>query len=1215
MLPLFSMKLSAQTIFSYNAREEIDTVRTPTHKTVYVFDPVYNRTSKIVTAIAPLLPDVVNNSFSYNSAFVSTGVPFPVSGGIQTVNTGSVSACNVGYYLSTDATLSSNDVYLRDTTFNPLPANGLTNYTNLSITLPATTVAGNYYIICKADYTNTITESNENNNILYLPLTVQGCTPFSVAAAFSNPGGCPTSTNLSMSATGGTGLYTYAMGQPTNWQSSSTFGPITANGNYTIYAKDATGCISSSVININWLCSQSITAAFSITQNGATATFTNQSVNATTYQWDFGDGNTSTSVSPTHTYANTGSYIVKLKAINGTLQDSTIQQVNIALPNCNLSLQIVSNQSPNLISSSNPLVLSVINPTLFSSFIWSDGTTAATTSPATPGNYSVTATDVNNCTYQSNVLLAEYPCSNPPVTVMLADGFPISSSPDTLCTANSALLSLSNPAQWYQWYKDNTAISGATGATYNVTAPGYYSCVLYNGNATTGNVCSTATFSNYTMAYYPASNLSFKDSIVQQPYQTTVYFNSLYTGTPSTSFFWTFGDGQSSTANSPSHTYTTPGVYLVCLKAVGWCDTSMYCKYDTITINYPTPAVPTALTAAAIDTSNIQLSWTHTGTDVQNLILCRSLSPAFTIVDSFVLPVSYSYTDTALQSCTIYYYKIKAKNYTQYSGWSNTAFDTTLGPTPNINIVTTTTNLCGSQADTFTATTNVPNGLFQWKVNGIVQSATGNPFIYNPVNNDTVECSVSAPAGACFSPQILTSNALVINVTTPLIPYGIATVDSITCTNATFNVSFNSNNAPTGSIVQMWESIGSTAFTAVGASQLYSGSSLTFPVANGNITGAKRYFFAITPPVGSCAINAHSDTAMTNVMMTVSPTVSITNYRDTICYGDSVTFVATYTNGGSNPNFTWTNSGFSGPITTSDTLLRNPSNGEVYTVFMQSSAACAIPDTITSAPVSITVNYYTSPYGIVQPPPTPFCSDTNFAVFTALTNIVQGNYTWYKNGAVVGTDSIIKVRINSLSNGDEIGLIIQMPSPSVGCYTVDSIVCLPYTVTLLPTPISAPIQLVGMAGDSLQGALPSSGYTYQWFLGGQAIPNATDIVYKPLQGGIYTFMITNLYGCWSVSPPYSWSPLGIKEPNNITDDCIIVSPNPTSGLISVLFDCPTKGMTLRVAGENGAIIFTKTFDTNLSSYQLEALLGKANGIYNLTFKTKAGVSTKRVVKN
>ena len=45
-------------------------------------------------------------------------------------------------------------------------------------------------------------------------------------------------------------------------------------------------------------------------------TFTNYSQNAETYAWDFGDGNSSADENPVHTYADGGSYTVKLTATN-----------------------------------------------------------------------------------------------------------------------------------------------------------------------------------------------------------------------------------------------------------------------------------------------------------------------------------------------------------------------------------------------------------------------------------------------------------------------------------------------------------------------------------------------------------------------------------------------------------------------------------------------------------------------------------------------------------------------------------------------------------------------------------------------------------------------------------------------------------------------------------------------------------------------------------
>lgn len=73
------------------------------------------------------------------------------------------------------------------------------------------------------------------------------------------------------------------------------------------------------------------TASFTHEVDGSTATFTNTSVNADSYSWDFGDGNMSSEESPMHTYASDGSYNVVLTATNG--DGSTMSAVNVVIAN------------------------------------------------------------------------------------------------------------------------------------------------------------------------------------------------------------------------------------------------------------------------------------------------------------------------------------------------------------------------------------------------------------------------------------------------------------------------------------------------------------------------------------------------------------------------------------------------------------------------------------------------------------------------------------------------------------------------------------------------------------------------------------------------------------------------------------------------------------------------------------------------------------------
>lgn len=63
-----------------------------------------------------------------------------------------------------------------------------------------------------------------------------------------------------------------------------------------------------------------------------TITFINISSNATSYEWNFGDGFTSTQSNPTHTYLFSGSFLLWLKATGPNGVDSVCKLVSIESP-------------------------------------------------------------------------------------------------------------------------------------------------------------------------------------------------------------------------------------------------------------------------------------------------------------------------------------------------------------------------------------------------------------------------------------------------------------------------------------------------------------------------------------------------------------------------------------------------------------------------------------------------------------------------------------------------------------------------------------------------------------------------------------------------------------------------------------------------------------------------------------------------------------------
>ena len=93
--------------------------------------------------------------------------------------------------------------------------------------------------------------------------------------------------------------------------------------------------------------------------NSYDVNFTNTNSNATSYDWNFGDGAQSTDPNPSHTYASNGTYNVKLVATNQfgcvdtIVKTVTINQLGLAINTANAAIQIYPNPVTDILFISN----------------------------------------------------------------------------------------------------------------------------------------------------------------------------------------------------------------------------------------------------------------------------------------------------------------------------------------------------------------------------------------------------------------------------------------------------------------------------------------------------------------------------------------------------------------------------------------------------------------------------------------------------------------------------------------------------------------------------------------------------------------------------------------------------------------------------------------------------------------------------------------------
>ena len=145
----------------------------------------------------------------------------------------------------------------------------------------------------------------------------------------------PIGTNHRLVCTNGTNLYRH---------NSSVSYPYTNTGLLSITGCDAgstyyyyfyewqvqqAGCTSSLVPVIASILTVPV-AAFTKSVAGGTVSFTNASTDASSYQWNFGDGGNSTLTDPIYTYTANGTYTVQLIAMNNSCSDTITQNVIIS---------------------------------------------------------------------------------------------------------------------------------------------------------------------------------------------------------------------------------------------------------------------------------------------------------------------------------------------------------------------------------------------------------------------------------------------------------------------------------------------------------------------------------------------------------------------------------------------------------------------------------------------------------------------------------------------------------------------------------------------------------------------------------------------------------------------------------------------------------------------------------------------------------------------
>ncbi len=364
---------------------------------------------------------------------------------------------------------------------------------------------------------------------------------------------------------------------------SSLLNPVkvyTAPGNYPIrLIADFNGCNDTAYSTITVLAAPSAGFTAPITsacKPPLTVNFTNTSTGAVSYNWNFGDGNTSTATNPTHTYTTAGLFTVTLIAVNRDgCSDTLIMPdfVKIQPPSAAINNLPVSSCAPLTWTFSS--TVTAVDPVVSYEWDFGDGTTSTLpapthTFPAGSYNIRLIVTTAGGCTdtvvKQNGIIATVKPVPN------------FSATPRNVCAFQDIHftdLSTGTVSNWL-WLFGDGGTSNQQNPVYSYQDTGYFDVTLIVCN---GGCCDTLVFTDYIHINPPIANFSV-------PSDCSNRFVKQFTDASigADEWHWDFGDGNTSTLQNPTHTYSSTGTYVVTLLVKNLTTGCEHTKSTTIVI-------------------------------------------------------------------------------------------------------------------------------------------------------------------------------------------------------------------------------------------------------------------------------------------------------------------------------------------------------------------------------------------------------------------------------------------------------------------------------------------------------------------------------------------------------------------------------------------------------------------------------------------------------
>jgi large repetitive protein len=612
------------------------------------------------------------------------------------------------------------------------------------------------------------------------------------------------------------------------------------------------------------------------------------------FQWQFGDGASSTTASPVHLYATPGTFHVSMRLTNRCHLDTTIFHDVIIFspppPPTNAPAVALCNGSVVLDANSTSL------PGL--TYLWTRGDTTRKVTVTAPVFISVTNTDKNGCSSTAQSIVAD---NRPQVSL----------GPDVTVCQNSAVpnLDAQNPRDTYVWQL-NSLPNGNTAQTQTV------------------NTATTGKFTYDVSVNDPITTCTAKDTVTitvkSSPTFTFTGVNpSGACGTPTGSVtlgltgpdnvlysYFINGPGAAippgfdkSLGFSTGPIAAQAGVYSsVVSDQISGCSSSLSIGLSDATVSVTAPPIPTC------SPTGITVTATNEGAPYSYLV--KDSNGA--IVDPGSSKSAVPFTTSVLLSAGNYVLQLTSGLCIATANVAITALK------PSIPF-TTASNVCTTPNQTITATSTTPGVTYVWSGPFIVSGAATSTVTINPgLGGPFVYTVVASEASSCPTTQTVN-----ININTPPVP-------SFTASSPCSDVVFL-NASPIGNYVYRW---------SIGGTQVAAGQQTV-----DTTPGVSNYVLTLNDPVTGCNFS----TAAKDVSVLGLVTASLSA---TLACDDGKPFTLQTKTTATSPTYAWSFNGSAIASATSATLDQTAA-GKYEVVVTQSICTATASIDIVKFPIPV----------------------------------------------------------------------------------------------------------------------------------------------------------------------------------------------------------------------------------------------------------------------